>query len=196
MSDIELRPLQESDAENILTWVNNPEVVGHIAAFSGAPFTLKQEQRYVQKMRASSQDYVFSIFRKDGAYLGQVGLHGVFPMNRIARLAIVIGDKSDFGKGYGSAAIRLALDKAFGELELHKIWLLVMFTNKRSRSLYRHLGFIEEGILRQEYFHKGEFHDMVRMSILENEWPRKPAEVPKTSGKVSSPRWVFTSING
>ena len=33
----------------------------------------------------------------------------------------------------------------------------------------RKLGFTEEGVLRDEYFHNGAFHDMIRHSLLEGE---------------------------
>lgn len=169
MSEIELRPLQENDAENILTWVNNPDVVGNIAAFASADFTLEQELAYVRKMRASDTDKVFSIFHEDGTYLGQVGLHDLY--KGVARLAIVIGNTDYFGKGYGGAAIVQALDHAFAELGLHKVYLMVMASNERSRALYSRIGFRSEGLLRQEYFHNGEYHDMVRMSVLASEYP-------------------------
>ena len=30
--------------------------------------------------------------------------------------------------------------------------------------------YLEEGTLREEYLHRGVYHDMVRMSLLEREW--------------------------
>ena len=43
MSLIRLRPLAESDVDAILGWVNDPEIVGNIAAFAGHAFTRDQE---------------------------------------------------------------------------------------------------------------------------------------------------------
>jgi RimJ/RimL family protein N-acetyltransferase len=51
---------------------------------------------------------------------------------------------------------------------------MVFATNERSRRTWKRLGFIEEGTLRDEYFHDGKWHDMVRMGLLEHEW-RRPA---------------------
>lgn len=167
-----LRELREKDVQHIMTWVNSHNVVGNIAAFSGEDFTEEQELAYVKKMRDSKTDVVHSIWTTVGrmAYLGQVGLHQIDWRAKVARLAVVIGDSREFGKGYGSDAIRQALTLAFGRLELHKVWLLVFRTNARSIRTYKRIGFIEEGVLRQEYLHNGGYHDMVRMSVLAQEW--------------------------
>ena len=39
MSIVTLRPLAESDVDSIMTWVNRPEIVGNLAAFSGVAMT-------------------------------------------------------------------------------------------------------------------------------------------------------------
>ena len=106
----------------------------------------------------------------DGRYLGQVGLHQIFWRSRVARAAAIIASTGDHGKGYGSAAIAALLDVAFHELELHKVWLMVFRTNERSLRTWRRLGFVDEGVLRDEYFHEDAWHDMVRLGLLRHEW--------------------------
>ena len=168
---VELRPLAESDVDHILAWVNNPDIVGNIAAFSGEPFTRQQELAYVRRMIASPSDRVFSVYAtEDGRYLGQVGLHALHWRSRVGRIAAIIGSTEEQGKGFGSAAIAALLDHAFDEEALHKIWLMVFSTNYRARHVYRTIGFVEEGVLREEYWHRDGWHDMVRMSILDREW--------------------------
>ncbi len=171
MSLVRLRPLAESDVDHILGWVNDPEIVGNIAAFAGHAFTREQELAYIRKTLASTGDVVWSIEdAAEGRYLGQTGLHQLHERSRVARLACIIADRSDMGRGYGSAAIRAVLAHGFGALGLHKVWLMVFATNQRGRRTYGRLGFVEEGLLREEYFHQGGWHDMVRMSLLAREW--------------------------
>lgn len=173
MADIELRPLCESDVDHILTWVNDIDVIGNIATLSPTtPFTKADELAYVRKMTASPSDLVFSIWADD-EYLGQVGLHQIWRRSRTGRMAVVIGSKENMGKGYGTKAIRALLDMAFINHNLHKIWLLVFRKNTRSIRTYQRIGFIQEGILREEYYHEGRYHDMVRMSVLASEWTTK-----------------------
>jgi RimJ/RimL family protein N-acetyltransferase len=105
-----------------------------------------------------------------------VGLHQIHTRSRVARLACIIGSRQHMGRGYGSAAIAHLLDHAFGELALHKVWLMAFSTNHRALATYRRIGFREEGVLREEYFHDGGWHDMVRLSLLGREWTAAASE--------------------
>jgi RimJ/RimL family protein N-acetyltransferase len=167
------------DVDHILGWVNDPEIVGNIAAFSGEPFTREQELAYIQKMQESPSDELFSIFATDDddgeandGYIGQVGIHQIHWRSRVGRLGIVIADRARMGRGLGSAALASAIDIAFAEdkLNLHKLWLMVFSTNARSLRTYKRLGFLEEGVLREEYFHEESWRDMTRLSLLQREW--------------------------
>jgi len=169
MSLVALRPLAETDVDSIMTWVNRPEIVGNLAAFAGEPMTRDDELAWIRRTLAST-DRVWSIFAgDDGRYLGQIGVHQIHARSRVGRLGCVIATRDEMGKGHGSAAIRAVIDRGFGELGLHKLWLMVFRTNERGLRLYRKLGFVDEGVLREEYFHEGGWHDMVRMSLLVHE---------------------------
>lgn len=171
MSDlVRLRPLEESDVDDILTWVNDPEIVGNLAAFAGEPFSRDQELAWIRQVRASPSDVVFTILGADGRYLGQCGIHQIHARSKVGRLACIIARRQDMGRGRGSAAIRAICDHAFDALGLHKLWLMVFAHNARGRGIYGRIGFREEGVLREEYFHDGRWHDMVRMSVLAREW--------------------------
>jgi RimJ/RimL family protein N-acetyltransferase len=163
-----LRPLAEGDVDAIMTWVNDPEIVGNLAAFAGSAFTRDDELAWIRRTLAST-DRVWSIFAgDDGRYLGQIGIHQIHARSRVGRLGCVIASRDEMGKGHGSAAVRAAVERGFGELGLHKLWLMVFAANARGRRLYGRLGFVEEGVLREEYFHDGTWHDMVRMGLLAN----------------------------
>src|SRR5688572_16984870 len=118
---VTLRPLALSDVDHMMSWVNDDEVTGNLAAFSGAPITREQEVAYVEKMLVSESDRVFVVERAaDGAYLGNVGVHQIYWRSKVGRLACIIGSRAEHGKGYGSAAIAAILDWAFREAGLHK----------------------------------------------------------------------------
>lgn len=173
---VRLRPVDESDVDHILSWVNDLEIVGNLAAFAGKPLTRDDELQYIRRMKTSREDRVFTITAPDGRYLGQIGLHQIFRRSSVARLSVIIAARSDMSKGLGSAAIACLLDVAFGEEKLHKVWLMCFARNTRARRTYGRIGFLEEGLLREEYFHEGAWHDMVRMGILAREWQPVPVQ--------------------
>ena len=84
MSDVRLRPLAEGDVDHILTWVNDPEITGNIAAFSGHAFTRDDELAYIRRTLASTSDVVFSIEEAaTGRYLGQTGIHQIHERSKV-----------------------------------------------------------------------------------------------------------------
>ena len=186
MSSVRLRPLALSDVDNMMTWVNDPEIIGNFSAFAGHAFTREEETAYVERLLRSETDRVFAIERvPDGEYLGNVGIHQIHWPSKVGRLACIVAARSEMGKGYGSAAIRAVLDWAFGEAGLHKVWLMCFRTNTRAQGIYRRIGFVDEGVLREEYFHQGGWQDMVRMSVLAREWPVTTG--PQSPGSPGAP---------
>lgn len=168
---LRLRPVSENDVDDILGWVNDQDIVGNLAAFAGKALTRDEELAWVRKVLTSSDERVFTALRaSDGLYLGQVGLHQIYWRSKVARASAIVCSREQMGKGYGSAALAALLDVAFHELALHKVWLMVFEKNERSRRTYQRLGFVEEGVLRDEYFHQGAWHNMVRMGLLAKEW--------------------------
>jgi len=53
---------------------------------------------------------------------------------------------------------------AFEELNLRKVSASILAFNEASLSLFRSLGFEEEGVRRQHVFTRGKFEDLVEMA--------------------------------
>jgi len=177
---VRLRPLSETDLDHVMTWVNDPAVVGNFGWFTGKPITREAEAAYLAKLCAQHRDpngseRVYSIDSEDGRYLGQVGLHQIHRPSRVGRLSIIIASKADHGRGHGTAALRALLAEAFDQEKLHKVWMMFYRTNARTRRLADKLGFIDEGVLREEYLYQGDYHDMVRTALLEREYRAQAA---------------------
>lgn len=165
-----LGPLGVTDAEEVLGWINNEEIVKNFQFFTGK-ISLEQELCYIEKMESSSTDLLLSvIISEEGELIGTCGLHEIDFNNDTARLGVIIGKKEHWNKGYAGEAIRALVNWAFSAMNLHKIYLNVFVTNIKGFHLYTETGFQEEGMLREEYKIRGEYVDMLRMAILEEEW--------------------------
>ena len=88
---------------------------------------------------------------------------------------MMIGEKSMWGKGYGTEATRLVVRYAFEELHLNRVQLHVYEYNLRGVRVYEKVGFRREGVLRQEHMYDGRFWDTVVMAILREEWEKRSA---------------------
>lgn len=160
---LKLKPLKLKDVGHIMTWVNDPEVVKNLQHFN-KKFTARDEMAYVKKLLASKNDFAFSIF--DGnTYVGQCGIHQIIWENKLGRLSLIIKQEY-WNKGYAKKVLKLMIKLAFQKLKLHKIWLMRWKENKKADHLYKKVGFQKEGVLKDEYFWRGKYHDMVRMAIV------------------------------
>ncbi|HII15198.1 MAG TPA: GNAT family N-acetyltransferase [Nanoarchaeota archaeon] len=165
MANAVLKPLSLEYLNDMLGWVNNRDVTKNFAKF-GKRITRQQEIAHINRMTASKTDRAFVMETKEGKYLGNISLHEIDWNAKKARMSILIANREERDRGYGKSAIRRLLKLAFNELGLHKVWLIVFEGNMTARGLYSRCGFQEEGILKDEYFVAGKYHNMVRMAIL------------------------------
>ncbi len=83
-----------------------------------------------------------------------------------AELRKLIGDPQERGKGYGKHATALWIGYGISCLGLRKIYLNTLETDLRNIRLNEDLGFKVEGILRNECWFDGGYHDILRMALL------------------------------
>ena len=74
------------------------------------------------------------------------------------------------GKGYGSEALRWALNWAFETANLHRVQLEAYEWNEPALRAYRSVGFQEEGRLRKAIWRDGRWWDELILGILDDEW--------------------------
>jgi RimJ/RimL family protein N-acetyltransferase len=152
------------------------------ATSADLPFLLGLERRYsalgfvgtdsesLHNERMASSGASYLIVEDSGRPAGFVILCGLDSVNRCVELKRIMVDPP--GKGVGSAVLRRILTMVFDEFSAHRIWLDVYEDNQRARSVYRTLGFVEEGTLRECIHDGGRFRSLVVMSILEPEYRR------------------------
>jgi RimJ/RimL family protein N-acetyltransferase len=163
MPDVRLVPLGVEHLPNVMTWVNDHEVM-HYFANRQEPIGEAEERAYIASLTASATDRAYSVFAGDD-YVGQCSVNQIYWPAKNGRLFVVVRRDAQ-GRGYGPAAVQRLLDIAWGDLGLHKIWLIVRRDNRSAQAMYLKLGFDFEGVLRDEYCVAGRWLDMVRMSIV------------------------------
>ncbi len=80
--------------------------------------------------------------------------------------------------GYGTDAMRVLVNFIFSEMKLHKISLLTYGFNKRTIRSYEKVGFKVEGVLKENIYREGQYHDELIMSIFKEEWKNTSANEP------------------
>ncbi len=166
-----LRPIESSDAELIHRWRSDAEV----AALAGIamPVSLaqveKRTERLAETMGDERYDFIICLLA-DERPIGAAMLFDLDLLNGSAELGIFIGEKAEWGNGYGTDAVNALVDFGFGSLRLERIWLNVWTENDRARRAYEKAGFVREGTLRHDRYEGGRYTDGHVMSILHDEW--------------------------
>jgi len=165
---VNLRPFQMKDAKKTLAWRNDP-ANRFLAMMHPYPVTKEMEQDWLKGILSdtSNRSITFAIEKADKHKLiGNFQLRDIQWIHRRAWLGITIGDDSERGRGYGEEAMRLGLEYAFRTLNLNKILLEVISSNKGAIRLYERLGFIKEGLLKKQFYFDNEYFDVLIYSLF------------------------------
>ena len=106
----------------------------------------------------------------DDKLIGELVLDIVNWPGRDAFVGLGIGERDNWGKGYGTEMMQLLLQFAFLEVNLRRVTLVVFEYNPRAIRSYEKSGFRHEGRIRQFLNKEGRRWDMLFMGILREEW--------------------------
>lgn len=167
---VRLRPVEERDTAHMYRWQNDPDVRQFLRrAF---PLTLQEETKWVAGLSERSHtNIVFAIeTTADAAFIGTMGLHKIDWVSRTAVTGTAIGEKTYWGKGYGTDAKMVLLKYAFHTLGLRKVCASAFAFNERSIRFNKNCGYKEEGRLKKQVFSDGEYVDEILLAVFEEDW--------------------------
>lgn len=166
---IRLRAPALEDLATFTRWFADPEVTRYL--LRRYPPSPAQELGWFEGMATSEKDLIWAVAIESGELpVGVIGLHRIDWQHRHAWIEIVLGERSAWGKGYATEAMRLVTDHAFQELGLEKVLASVYRGNERSIRMAETLGYRQCGLLRRNAFFAGEWHDEWLGEILRGEW--------------------------
>lgn len=166
MASVRLADLTAVHAAAMHRWMCDPVVSKNVGLRSEP--SLEKTLAWLE--RAASDDTVAArAILLDDAHVGNVVLDQIDRYVSKARLSIYIGEGAARGQGVGKSALALALDLAFGPLDLHKVWLTVHARNVAAIAAYEAVGFRVEGTHRDEFLLDGARLDEVYMGILRSD---------------------------
>lgn len=181
---VRLRAIERADLPRFVKWFGDPEVRDGLELF--APTGEAQEDLASERnLERPTAEQAWAIDAQTTAaaaglppaaaesawtHIGSCGFHPVDWRSRAAECGIAIGDKTQWGKGYGTEAMRTLVGFGFDTLNLHRIMLSVFDDNARAIRCYEKVGFKTEGRLRESNCHNGRYRDALIMAVLRAEW--------------------------
>jgi RimJ/RimL family protein N-acetyltransferase len=165
--DVKLTPLTVEHAPTMYRWMLDPAVRENIG-LSRDP-SMQATIDWLENAQKCTQILPFAILLGD-QHVGNVVLDRIDSYLSSARFSIYIGEPSARGKGIGLTSTYLILKKGFSEQLLNKIWLTVHSRNYAAINTYTTLGFVIEGILRDEFWLNGKRIPVFYMGLLRAEF--------------------------
>lgn len=172
-----LRPLTEEDLPLVLSWRNAPEVRYNM--FTRHEITEAEHRAWFAGLQQDPQSLCFIHEDDHGQADGVVNFTQYQPAHSRSFWGFYLGKSAK--RGAGTALGLDALDKAFGEMGLHKLNAEAIATNEASLRFHKKMGFQQEGLFRDFFFDGQKFIDVIRMGILSVEWTAKRNEIQARS---------------
>jgi len=166
---IYLRPLEPAQDNHLYsTWMNDEEIRRY---FSIYPTSDTRGKERLELLYKDGKHIIFGVaLNDDNRLIGLVGLKDINYINQTAEFYNIIGDKSVWGKGYGTECTRLMIQYGFMELNLNRIQTLDIEENIGGWRADEKSGFKYEGTMREAVLRFGKYHDLRVYSILRSEY--------------------------
>ncbi|MFE4264343.1 GNAT family N-acetyltransferase [Streptomyces sp. NPDC056883] len=170
--DAQLFPLEARHAEEFFAHIERGrEFIGQYVGFPDRSTDLESARALLAKyaLTAGEDGARFFGIRRGGTLVGGV----LFPAFDAASGNCEIGcwlEPAAAGRGLVTKACRVLIDYAFGERGMHRIEWHAASGNKKSLAVAERLGMTREGVMRQNYSHRGVRQDTEVWAILADEW--------------------------
>lgn len=148
-----------------LSWMQDHQVVQYMDT-GGADYTLHMLEDYLKNIENKK---IFSwaiILKNTNQHIGNIKIDPINYKHLYGEYGIMIGDKTTWGKGYAKEASIAIINFCFTKLSLRKINLGVIANNTMALSLYKSLGFVEEGRFKKHELINGAYEDKIRMALF------------------------------
>ena len=165
--EITIRRFERTDIPKKVEWVNNPE--NNMFLHYDIPICVEKTEKWFDSHLGENTRYD-AVIEADGVPVGTIGLLSIDRKNSKAEYYIAMGETSYKGKGVAKEASRLILQYGLEVLGLNRIYLFTEVENVSAQKLFERVGFVREGLIRQDIVSHGKFVDRIVYGFLKEEW--------------------------
>lgn len=149
-------------SQDYVDWMNDPDVIRYLE--SGGDYSLSKLENYISEI-VQRDIYFWGIHTKESKlHIGNIKIDPISVKHGRGEYGILLGRKSEWGKGFAKESTIRILNYCFDVLCLRKITLGVVADNIAALQLYKKLNFKQEGVYKSHSFHNGKYCDVIRMA--------------------------------
>lgn len=146
-----------------VNWINDPEVNMYLETRGN--YTIDLLKSYIEE-QYKNEVYFWAIHLKNSnKHIGNIKIDPIDLEANSGEYGILMGDKSNWGKGYAKEASIRIIDYCFKELKLSKITLGVIEDNVNAAFLYKKMGFTIDQVKKDVGIYNSKLSNALRMSL-------------------------------
>lgn len=170
-NDVQLVCLEVEHAKLLRKWMSDPGTLYFATVGIPIPQSVQQAEKMIRSFEESADAFLLGVSQASTNETVGFGCLGHIDWkNRSGMVGLLLGNEKIRGRGLGRDALHLLLDFAFGELNLKRVYGDILPYNLASQRMCERLGFVVEGIKRQGCYRAGDYHDLVSVSMLREDW--------------------------
>jgi RimJ/RimL family protein N-acetyltransferase len=154
-------------AEHISTeyvsWINDPDVNMYLETRGN--YTLDLLKSYIDEQHKNDVYFWAIHLKESNKHIGNIKIDPIDMETNSGEYGILMGDKSNWGKGFAKEATMRIMEYCFEELNLTKITLGVIEDNMKAVSLYKNIGFSLNEIKKEVATYNNKLSNALRMSL-------------------------------
>ena len=166
---ISIRKFERTDIPKKVEWINNPE--NNQFLHYDIPICVEKTEKWFDSHIGEDTRYD-AVIEVDGVPVGTIGLLEIDRKHSKAEYYIAMGETEYKGKGIAKEASLLLLAYGFDQLGLNRIYLFTEVENVAAQKLFERVGFVREGVIRQDIVSHGKYADRIAYGFLREDWGR------------------------
>ena len=144
-----------------VNWLNDQEVNKFLE--TGGNYTIQKLETFLKEQEKKKILFWAIHLEKSNKHIGNIKIDPIDKVKNIGEYGIMMGDKTEWGKGYAKEASNRIIQYCFEDLELSQINLGVIEKNIKAVNLYKKIGFKIETIKKNSGVYQGELCNSIRM---------------------------------
>ena len=173
---IRLIPIKSNMADGLFEAY--AEIDEHCRFMTGTKREVKKEDviRFCKRVEDTEDGYYFGIeVKSSGKYIGELAFIDMEKDNDYSSFRFGIYNEKNRNAGFGTEALKLSVQFAFEDLNLHRLDLTVFEQNPKAIHMYEKLGFQLEGTYREVLKFNEKRYNGYLMGMLRKEFDEKKA---------------------
>ena len=146
-----------------VNWLNDPEVNKYLE--SGGGYTIQVLEAFLKEQEKNNILFWGIHLKETNKHIGNIKIDPINHKQNSAEYGILMGDKKNWGKGFGNEASNRILKYCFEDLKFSEITLGVIENNLKAVSLYLKMGFIITKKNEKAGIYNNELCNSLRMSL-------------------------------